>query len=247
MQQVLPHQDLERAIVLAVQLGDRATVDEVALPLLAFDRGDVRRQRVDVAKVRDRPQDRSARAAQHAHQRPERRKDLLDREQLHELRHPLLEVDDVVQSRREPQDVVSVQGHHERLIQGRDDLVGEVIAAMLEVADLLGADGDGRNLVDEGDELARGIDDVAGGCFEQVVEDQLAGDHLERHAAALSRSSPGEDTDAEGWAQRPKGGQPTNLYPSPRTVSRCSGSCGSRSIFWRTRFTCTSSVLVSPT
>ena len=40
--------------------------------------------------------------------------------------------------------------------------------------------------------------------------------------------------------------QSTNLYPSPRTVSRCSGWCGSSSSLRRRRFTCTSRVRVSP-
>jgi len=39
----------------------------------------------------------------------------------------------------------------------------------------------------------------------------------------------------------------SNLYPRPRTVNRCFGLPGSGSIFARNRFTCTSSVLVSPT
>src|SRR5690606_15678188 len=39
----------------------------------------------------------------------------------------------------------------------------------------------------------------------------------------------------------------SNLYPSPRTVTRYRGAPGSGSIFARNRFTCTSSVLVSPT
>ncbi len=41
--------------------------------------------------------------------------------------------------------------------------------------------------------------------------------------------------------------QPSNLYPSPRTVTRCRGADGSDSTFDRSRLTWTSSVLVSPT
>ena len=39
----------------------------------------------------------------------------------------------------------------------------------------------------------------------------------------------------------------SNLYPSPRTVTMCRGLAGSGSILARSRLTCTSSVLVSPT
>ena len=57
----------------------------------------------------------------------------------------------------------------------------EVIAAVLEIADLLGPDGDGRHLIHQRHELTRRIDDVAGGRLQQVVEDQFARDDLERH------------------------------------------------------------------
>ena len=47
--------------------------------------------------------------------------------------------------------------------------------------------------------------------------------------------------------ERPRArAQSTNLYPSPRTVSRCSGWWGSSSSLRRRRFTCTSRVRVSP-
>ena len=55
------------------------------------------------------------------------------------------------------------------------------------------------------------------------------------------------DTGLAGSGHGDRDAQVSSLYPSPRTVTRKLGTAGSGSIFARSRFTCTSRVLVSPT
>ena len=52
--------------------------------------------------------------------------------------HFLDVVDDVVQGRGEREDVLPVDGSDERVVQAIDDVVGDPIAFVLTVADLLG-------------------------------------------------------------------------------------------------------------
>src|SRR2546423_1163910 len=71
-----------------------------------------------------------------------------------------------------------------------------------------------------------------------VDVDALTPLHEARTRAPVTDRSPGRSRASD---------QPSNLYPSPRTVTRCTGAPGSGLIFARSRLTCTSSVLVSPT
>src|SRR5258705_9997125 len=90
------------------------------------------------------------------------------------------------------QDVVAIDGHDERLVQRGDDLVRDVVAGRFERRDPGGALRPQGQIVDQRQQLAGPLRHVLGGSVEEVVEDQLPWNDLERHRVCTSpRCEPG--------------------------------------------------------
>ena len=64
-----------------------------------------------------------------------RRLDLVEAEVVRDL---LDVVDDVIERRRKREDVLAVDRRHERVVEAIEDLMGDAIALVLAVADVLG-------------------------------------------------------------------------------------------------------------
>ena len=91
-------------------------------------------------------------------------------------------------------------------------------------------------------------------AFDAMLVNPAARQHMNESAKLATRFEPHlyrVESVRHRWPAVQRLGSPlrqaSNLYPSPRTVTRCRGADGSASTFERSRLTCTSRVLVSPT
>ena len=134
----------------------------------------------------DRTHHRSARSCERLDLLSEPGEHLVDREQLDQVRDTVLVVQHVIERCRQPVDIMTVDRHHEGRVQGPDDAMRECIALVLQPADLRGVLGRVRKVVNEREQLPRPVGSVARGRVEQIVEDELSRDHLERHGRSSS-------------------------------------------------------------
>ena len=115
--------------------------------------------------------------------------------------------------------VLAVERRDERGVHERDDLVGKVVAFVLQVADPLRVTFGVGKVADQDREVHHATEHASGGAVEQVEERELTGDDLERHATP-SLPSPWR---SEGTGRRgrcPPGERQVNALVSPRTCSR---------------------------
>src|SRR5436189_144890 len=139
------------------------------------------------------PNDAAARARQGLNLFTEPREGILYGQQLDQIGDTLLMVQHVVQRLRQPKDVVAIDREHERGVERRDDAVGELVPRMFELPKTRGVLFRVPEIVHQGEELTRAVGDVPSRLVEQVVEDQLARYHLERHPSGPSWGRCGAD------------------------------------------------------
>src|SRR5437773_5828381 len=95
------------------------------------------------------------------------------------------EVDYVVEARRQPEDVLAVQGRDERRIEVLDDLVRELVAIMFQGANIADLTFHVREVPQQAIQGSGGFEAVAGVFAELCEEDGLSGHQRYAHRSSV--------------------------------------------------------------
>src|SRR5688500_12800968 len=134
--QLLPLDDLQRIGILSIeQAPDREMVDRVALLLEGLDLPRLLDHQTALLHPDDGFLDPRGRSHQDRRQHLRRLARLLDPEHRHAPGSTVEQVDDIVQSRGQHVDVLTIERRDERLVDTRDDVVREHVRLVLDVLD----------------------------------------------------------------------------------------------------------------
>ena len=141
-------------------------------------------------KKADRPGDRLAAVHQNLRELLGVRFGLLDLEENDALAHRFGEVEHVVERGDEAADVGRIERRDPGLVQTRDGLVRDLVALVLEVADLFGEGAGLSDVFESRGERLCGLDEAGGVTVESLVEDAVAVLRAD-HARSLDRIEAG--------------------------------------------------------
>src|SRR2546425_5317449 len=129
---VLPFHDLDGVVGSGEELADGLAPDLVALVLQGVDLDPGGPEPLEAPEVLHHQQDLPCGGHQHRGLTERTRADRLDPKEVHELRHVVADVGDVVHPRGQAHDVLSIKRRHKGFVQMPDDLVVELVAVVLD-------------------------------------------------------------------------------------------------------------------
>src|SRR5437867_1840770 len=172
---VLPFHDLDGVVGSGEQLSHGLPPDLVALVLERVDLDPVGLEPLAALEISHHEHHLPRGAHQHLRLADRAWAVRLDPEEVHELRHVVADVGDVVDLRSQADDVLAVEGRHEGLVEMLDDLGVELVAVVLDRVDVADLDLDLGKVSEELLERLGRLERVLGVLFEKSEELALLG------------------------------------------------------------------------